>query len=88
MANTIKRATRSPSALRYIFTRDVFRRNSFLALVVGCILTLTNQLDAMLSQPFTARLATKIFFNFLIPFTVSSISAAFSRKHDGMAQMR
>jgi hypothetical protein len=84
MANTIKRAAGSPSALRYLFTRDVFRRNSFLALVVGCMLTLTNQLDVMLSQPFTARLATKIFFNFVIPFVVSSTSAAVNRKHDGM----
>jgi hypothetical protein len=82
MASTPETRGRDASISRYIFTGDVFKRNGLLALVVGCFLTLANQLDVMLSQPFTARLGTKVFFNFLIPFAVSSISAAMNRKCD------
>jgi hypothetical protein len=82
MANMIEAAQRSHPKIRYVFRRDVFKQNSLIALVVGCLLTLTNQLDVMLTQPFTARLATKILFNFLIPFLVSSISAAMTHKCD------
>jgi hypothetical protein len=62
-------------ALRYVFSPPVFRRNCLLAGVVGCLLTAANQLDVLLAQPFTVRLGTKILFNFLIPFIVSSTSA-------------
>jgi len=69
-------------AIRYVFTRDVLWRNGIVAIAVGCLLTLVNQLDVMLSQPFSAQLAMKVFFNFLIPFVVSSASAAMNRKCD------
>jgi len=71
-----------PGSIRYVFTPDVLWRNSIVAIAVGCLLTLVNQLDVMLSQPFSARLAMKVFFNFLIPFVVSSGSAAINRKCD------
>lgn len=70
------------SAIRYVFTRDVLWRNVITAMVVGCLLTLANQLAVMLSQPFSTQLAMKVFFNFLIPFVVSSASAAMNRKCD------
>jgi hypothetical protein len=41
---------------------------------------MANQLDVLLAQPFSLRLGTKIFFNFLIPFVVSSTSALINRK--------
>ncbi|RMG54912.1 MAG: hypothetical protein D6723_03895 [Acidobacteria bacterium] len=71
--------TPPPSALGYIFQRRVLKRNLLVALVVGCLLTVANQFDVILSEPFTMRLGVKIFFNFLIPFTVSSVSAAINR---------
>jgi hypothetical protein len=71
---------RGPAALRYIFSWDVFKRNSLLAIVVGCLLTMTNQLDVLLTQPFTLRLGAKTILNFLIPFVVSSAGAAMNRR--------
>jgi hypothetical protein len=82
MADVTEAAQRSHPKIRYVFSRNVFKQNSLIALVVGCLLTLTNQLDVMLAQPFTVRLATKIFFNFLIPFVVASVSAAMTHKCD------
>jgi len=67
------------SSIAYIFSREVFKRNCVLAVVVGCLLTIANQLDVLLTQPFSFRLGSKIFFNFLIPFVVSSTSTAWNR---------
>ncbi len=66
--------------IRYVFSPAVFKRNCLLAAIVGCLLTIANQLDVLLAQPFTLRLGTKILFNFVIPFAVSSISALINRK--------
>lgn len=68
------------SSVGYVFSREVFRRNCILAAVVGCLLTLANQLDVLLIQPFSPRLGTKILFNFLILFAASSISTLINRK--------
>lgn len=70
----------SSNAVRYVFSPVVFKRNCLLAAVVGCLLTMANQLDVILTQPFSFRLGTKIIFNFLIPFAVSSTSAVIHRK--------
>jgi hypothetical protein len=75
-ANAVSRS----GSISYIFSREVFRRNCALAAVVGCLLTVANQLDVLLAQPFSFRLGTKILFNFLIPFAVSSTSALINRK--------
>ena len=69
----------SPNGLRYVFSPIVFKRNCVLAAIVGCLLTLTNQLDVLLAPPFSFRLGTKILFNFLIPFVVSSTSVVLNR---------
>lgn len=67
-------------AIRYVFSPAVFKRNILLAAIVGCLLTMANQLDVLFTQRFTFRMATKIFFNFLIPFVVSSTSAVLNRR--------
>jgi hypothetical protein len=67
-------------ALRYVFSRGVLRRNLLIALVVGTLLSAANQWDVVLREPMSARLGAKIFFNFVIPFVVSSVSAALNRK--------
>jgi hypothetical protein len=66
--------------IRYAFSREVFRRNCVISAVVGCLLTITNQVDVLLAQSFSFRMGTKIFFNFLIPLVVSSTSALINRK--------
>jgi len=66
-------------ALAYAFSWEVARKSLVIAAVVGCLLSLANQGDVLLTQPFTARLGIKLFLNFLIPFTVSSVSAVLNR---------
>ena len=83
MGATSPSASGEPSALRYVFRKDVLRRCSGIALVVGCILTAANQYDALLQGPLTAKLAAKIAVNFLVPFVVSSTSAAMNRRSAG-----
>lgn len=80
MDNSGPLASSVSHALRYVFSRAVFRRNCLLAAIVSCLLTLANHLDVLLAQPFSVRLGTKIFLNFLIPFLVSSTSAWIHRK--------
>jgi len=75
---TFPGATR-PSALQYVFSGSVLRRNALIALVVGSLLTPANQLDVILRAPFHAPLFAKICFNFVIPFAVSSVSAHANR---------
>ncbi|MGE5324477.1 MAG: hypothetical protein ACM3SW_16545 [Actinomycetota bacterium] len=67
------------SPIRFVFSRNVLRRNLLIALIVGCILSLANQYDVIGRTPLSARLVLKIFFNFLVPFIVSSASAAVNR---------
>jgi hypothetical protein len=68
------------SSLRYILTIEVMRRNALIAAVVGCVLTAANHWDALVREPPNAKLGAKIFANFLIPFVVSSTSAALNRR--------
>ncbi len=68
------------SALRYILGWSVAKKSLIIALVVGCVLSVANQFDVILREPLNARLAAKIFMNFVIPFVVASISAVANRK--------
>jgi len=77
-AKTFSNAAR-PGALQYVFSGSVLRRNVLIALVVGTLLTLANQLDVILRAPLHAGLFAKICFNFVIPFAVSSVSAHANR---------
>ena len=65
--------------LGYVFSRRVAGRSLAVAAIVGLILSLVNQGDVLLREPLTAGIAVKLFSNFLIPFAVSSISAALNR---------
>jgi hypothetical protein len=67
------------SALRFLCRASVVRRNLTIALVVGLILSLVNQLDVILSGDLSGRVLLKIFFNFLVPFTVASVSCVVNR---------
>lgn len=70
---------KSREGARYVLSGDVLKRNLLIALAVGLLLSLTNQLDVILNRGFTARLVMKILFNFLVPFCVSSASALLNR---------
>ncbi len=70
---------KSGEATRYVLSGDVLKRNLLIALAVGSLLSLTNQLDVILNRGFTGGLVMKIAFNFLIPFCVSSASALLNR---------
>jgi len=67
-------------AWRYVTTWSVLQRSLIIALVVGCLLSVANQLDVILREPMNARLGIKILMNFIIPFLVSSVSALLNRK--------
>jgi len=71
---------KSRGTLAYLFCGVVPRRNLIIALVVGVLLSVANQFDVLLVQSWTPRLRVKIFFNFLIPFVVSSASAWVNRQ--------
>ncbi len=68
-------------ALAYLFRGRVLRRNLIITLVVGIVLSVANQFEVLLTQAWTPRLGVKIFFNFLIPFVVSSASAWVNRQN-------
>lgn len=59
MSSSNANAKSQPSGIAYVFSREVFRRNCVLTAVVGCLLTVANQLDVLLTQPFSFRLVTK-----------------------------
>ena len=67
------------SALRFLCRGPVARRNLTIALIVGSILSVANQLDVILSGDFSAAVLLKILFNFLVPFTVASVSCVVNR---------
>lgn len=60
-------------ALRICFTREHLRRTVRIALVVGTILTLINQLDVFVRGDATALTWVKVGLNFVVPFCVSNL---------------
>lgn len=57
----------------------VLRRSAVIALLVGALLSAANQGAVLLRGPWTAGLFAKVLFNCLVPFIVSSVSAAVNR---------
>ena len=68
-----------PGVVRYVLTRSVLRRSACISLVVGTVLSVANQYEALGSGHVTSRLIVKVAFNFLVPFVVASTSAALNR---------
>jgi hypothetical protein len=71
--------TRSPSGLAQFlalwFQRATVRRAVTVAMIVGPILTLINQYDAIASGSFGAKFFFKMALTFLVPYSVSSYSS-------------
>ncbi|MCI0628883.1 MAG: hypothetical protein L0387_45770 [Acidobacteria bacterium] len=65
--------------VQYAFSTKVLVRSALIALVVGSLLTAVNQYEILLRGPYTSPLRIKVMFNFLVPFLVSSVSAAVNR---------
>jgi hypothetical protein len=60
-------------ALRICFRREHLRRTVKIALVVGTILTLINQLDVIAKGDATALTWVKAGLNYCVPFVVSNL---------------
>jgi hypothetical protein len=60
-------------ALRIVFRREHLRRTVTIALVVGTILTLINQLDVILKGDATVLTWLKCALNYCVPFIVSNL---------------
>jgi hypothetical protein len=59
--------------LDIVFRRENLRRTIKIALVVGTILTVINQLDVFITGPITALTWVKTGLNFCVPFVVSNL---------------
>jgi hypothetical protein len=60
-------------ALRICFRREYLRRTVKIALVVGTVLTLINQLDVILKGQADALTWVKCGLNYCVPFVVSNL---------------
>ena len=67
------------SALQFVFSPTVCKRSLTISVVVGTLLSVANQWDVLLRDPIGVGIGIKIFLNFLIPFTVASVSALLNR---------
>jgi hypothetical protein len=64
---------RTGDALRICFRREHLRRTITIALVVGTILTLINQLDVIVKGDADTLTWVKCGLNFCVPFIVSNL---------------
>jgi hypothetical protein len=67
-------------AVVYASRPATLRRSALIALIVGVLLSAANQGGIILRGPWTEGLFAKIVFNCLVPFIVSSVSAAANRE--------
>jgi len=76
-------------ALRICFRRDHLRRTIMIALVVGTILTLINQLDVIIKGNADTLTWVKCGLNYCVPFIVSNLGLlAGKRVEAGRHQQR
>ena len=78
MPTMSKQASRA-TAFQFVFSPSVFRRSHTIAVVVGTLLSIANQWDVLMRDPIGVGIGVKLFLNFLIPFTVASVSAVLNR---------
>jgi NADH:ubiquinone oxidoreductase subunit 6 (subunit J) len=82
MADTLRmdKTGKPAGSWGFVTSWKVMRRSLVIALIVGVVLSVSNQFDVILREPMNARLAAKIFSNFCIPFIVASVSALLNRQ--------
>ncbi len=66
--------------LRFLMKGPVLRRNLLIAVIVGSVLSTVNQMEFIVGGQITSRVLIKIVFNYLVPFTVASVSASLNRR--------
>jgi hypothetical protein len=71
--------TAQPGALRFVFSPNALKRSLLIAVVARILLSMASQYDVLMRDPIGPNIAIKRFFNFLIPFTVASVSALLNR---------
>jgi hypothetical protein len=67
-------------ALQTCRSRTTLRRTVRIALVVGTVLTLINQLDVIVRGEATALTGVKVVLNFCVPFIVSNLGVLAAKK--------
>ncbi len=72
-------------AVRIVLRPEHLRRTVPIALVVGVVLTLINQLDVIVGGDATVGVWIKTGLNFCVPFVVSSLGLLAGRAADGPA---
>jgi hypothetical protein len=73
-------------ALRICFKREHLRRTVKIALVVGTILTLINQLDVILRGDATSITWVKAGLNYCVPFIVSNLGLLAGKRAEAESQ--
>jgi hypothetical protein len=73
-------------ALRICFRREHLRRTVKIALVVGTILTLINQLDVILRGDATSITWVKAGLNYCVPFIVSNLGLLAGKRAEAERQ--
>ncbi|MEW6166856.1 MAG: nitrate/nitrite transporter NrtS [Pseudomonadota bacterium] len=61
------------AALATVFAPAHLRRTGLIALIVGSWLSAFNHGDALLAGAWSAKLALKVFLNYLTPFVVANL---------------
>jgi hypothetical protein len=69
-------------AIRYCLEPEHLRRTVTIALVVGVVLTLINQLDVFVRGEATTATYLKSVLNFCVPFVVSNLGLLAGRKRE------
>jgi hypothetical protein len=70
-------------AVDIVFRRENLRRTIRIALVVGTILTLINQLDVFIKGDETILTWIKVGLNFCVPFVVSNLGLLAGKRAEG-----
>lgn len=90
-SNTVPNATTAPpswstsrEALRVVFLRSTLRKTIRIALAVGTILSLINQLGVILDGRVNYATWLRVGANYLVPFCVSSTGFLTATKRGGM----
>lgn len=82
MARSVGRWHRVREAVAYCLRRSHLRRTLKIALVVGVVLTVINQIDVIVGGQATAWTWVKCGTNFVVPFVVSNLGVLSARRSE------
>jgi hypothetical protein len=75
-------------ALRVVLERAHLRRTLRIAVLVGLVLTVINQLDVILGGDTSALVWVKVALNFCVPFVVSNLGLLAGKRAEDEAARR